>query len=296
MPKPLPKARRSARKTKPSRANVGSVDVKSLDVKKGELAKYRSFVFYGQSGTGKTTLAGTFPGPILLCDIRDRGTDSVVDVEDLWVREIESWEDAEQVYWFLKKNPTKYKTVVIDTMSQLQQMVVEEVLEEKGKDSGEAGGWGTMTKQEWGEVASRLKPWITNMRDLPMDVVFVAQHRAFNIPGDEESEAGTSLLAPEVGPAMMPSVAKHLNASVSIIGNTFIRSRIEEVKRPGKTRIRGKKATEVIDEVEHIEYCLRVGPSPVYTTKVRKSKGIAMPDVIADPTYEKIMAVLKGNK
>jgi hypothetical protein len=274
---------------------VGSLDVSSLPTKKAnELASSRSFVFYGQAGTGKTTLAGTFPQPILLCDCRDKGTDSIVDVEELDVMSVETWEDAEQVYWFLKKNPGKYKTVIWDTMSQLQNIAVEAVLEEKGKDKSAVGDWGTMTQREWGDVAARMKPFITNMRDLPMDVIFIAQHRVFNMPTDDEDEAKTTMLAPEVGPAMMPSVGKHLNASVSVIGNTFIRVRTEERKRMVKNKNPKLKPKEVVDEVEHIEYCLRVGPNPVYTTKVRKSREITLPDVIVDPTYKKIMKVLRG--
>jgi phage nucleotide-binding protein len=260
-----------------------------------ELAVNRSYVFYGQSGSGKTSLAGTFPGKILVCDCRDRGTDSLVGVAGVEVKEIESWEDVEHVYWYLKKNPEEFATVVWDTMSQLQQICIEAVLEEKGKDADDAGGWGVMTKQEWGNVASRMKPMITNFRDLPMDVIFIAQHRVFNLPTEDEEEAGTALLAPEVGPMLMPSVAKHLNASVSVIGNTFIRTRLEEVARKVvKGKGKAAKTTEVIDEVEHIEYCLRIGPSSIYTTKVRKSRDTVMPDIIVDPEYADIMKILRG--
>lgn len=254
-------------------------------------------MFYGQSGTGKTTLASTFPGPILLCDVRDRGTDSVVGIDNLDVTEIESWEDLERVYWFLKKHPGKYKTVIIDTMSQLQQLVVEDILAEKGKDAEEAGGWGTMTQKEWGEVASRIKPMIINLRDLKMDVIFIAQHRVFNMPTEEDETSNSTMLAPEVGPALMPSVGKFLNAAVSIIGNTYIRERVETTRRMVKNPRNPKlKPKEVIDEVKHIEYCLRVGPNPTYITKVRKGREIPLPDVITDPTYEKIMNILKGKK
>jgi hypothetical protein len=213
-----------------------------------------------------------------------------VGVKDLEVMEVEEWNDIEQVYWYLKKNPGKFKTVIIDTMSQLQQIAIEHVLESKGKDKDSGAEWGVMTQREWGDVASMLKPLITNLRDLPMDVVFIAQHRVFNMPVEEEEE-GHTMLAPEVGPQLMPSVAKHLNASVSIIGNTFIRSRVEEVvTKKGK----GARAKEVTEEVEHIEYCLRIGPNPVYTTKVRKAKAITIPDVIEDPDFDKIMKALKG--
>lgn len=265
----------------------------SLPVRKAnELANSRSFVFYGQAGTGKTTLAGSFPGPVLFCDCRDRGTDSLIGFEGVDVFEVEEWNDFERAYWFLKKNPKKYSTVVIDTMSQLQGIAIEYILDEIGKSAHPDDiTWGTMTQQEWGKVASMIKPKITEFRDLPMNVVFIAQHRVFNVAVDEENDPKTAMLAPEVGPALMPSVAKHLNASVSVIGNTFIRTRIEEKVIKKKV---GRKFKETTEEEEVIEYALRIGPNPLYTTKARKSKKITLPDVIVDPDYEKIMSVLKG--
>ena len=36
-----------------------------------------SALFYGRSGTGKTTLSATFPKPLLILDIAEKGTDSI---------------------------------------------------------------------------------------------------------------------------------------------------------------------------------------------------------------------------
>ena len=91
------------------------------------------------------------------------------------------------------------------------------------------------------------------------------------------------MLVPEVGPAVMPSIATHLNANVSIIGNTFIRIKRTKLKRGNKTT-----------EKEDAQYCLRVGPNPVYTTKMRKPRGIKAPAFIEDPTYRDIKEVMKG--
>lgn len=249
-----------------------------------DIKRHRSFVIYGRSGTGKTTFAGTFPGPILYLDVKDEGTDSISDVDDLEVMEIEDLDMMEDTYWWLKKNPGEYKTIVIDTVSQLQQMAVEDVASRKKKKTTKrAGDWGSMTKQDWGEVAGIMKELLINFRDLASDgtnIVFIAQDRTFNF--DEEAD-DEQVLAPEVGPALSPSVARTLNAAVTMIGNTFIRSR--RIKK----EVNGKKKT-----IEKIEYCLRIGPNPVYVTKVRKAKSFETPDVIVDPTYEDVMEVING--
>lgn len=271
----MPSSKTTQRKS--SRRELTEEDLGIRDVAK--INRPRSFVLYGRSGTGKTTLLSTFPKPILLLDFKDQGTDSVSDVKDLRVKYVEETEEVEDIYWFLKKNPDRYATVGFDTMSAWQQIIINEIVAAAKGDRKHAGDWGSMTKRDWGDAAQELKYWIMNFRDLDMNVVFVAQDRTFNV--EEEDTEGQ--LDPEVGPRLMPSVASALNASVSVIGNTFTRTRYVEKE------VRGKKK-----EVRRTEYCLRLGPNPVYITKVRKPRGIVAPDFIVDPVYEDIIEVIEG--
>lgn len=268
----------------PPRVSPATRNLDSLPVRKPGGHLHRSFVFYGRSGTGKTTVACSFPGRKLLLDVRDVGDDSVGDVEDLDVMDVRTWDDFEMAYWFIKKNPDKYQVLIVDTLSQLQQLAIQKILDDKGKDE-EAGAWGSMTKQEWGQTASLLKAWIIHLRDLPMQVALIAQDRTFNV-GEEDAAEG---LDPEVGPGLMPSVAKTLNAAVHAVLNTFIRRRVVRVKRskpePGKPPFR---------EEERFEFCVRVGPNPTYITKIRKAKTISVPQLIVDPTYDKIVEIIEG--
>lgn len=281
---------RAKRTARPSRREPNAQNAKRAaaprvvkPVKASELVIPRSWCFYGRSGSGKTTLAGTFPGKVLFLDVRDRGTDSVSDVEDAYVLPIESWQDFEDAFYFAQDNSKEYRTVVIDTVSQLQQMVVEELVGDKvkrSKGNKMPGDWGTMSKQLWGEVAGKLKQWILNFRDLPVEVVFIAQDRSFD-PEEDEDEADA--LLPEIGPALSPAVKSHLCASVSIVGYTFVAAKTVK-----------KKVFKKTVEKEVIQYGLRLGASPVYITKVRKPKDVSVPDVILDPSYEQIMAIMKG--
>ena len=288
--KPLPKD------TKPvARRHVASTPVVSaaarvleeLPVRSPGGQHPRSWTFYGRAGTGKTTLFGTFPGEKLLLDVKDVGDDSLDGLTDIKVMDVKTWDDLEVVYWWIKRNPDRYSAVGIDTMSQLQQLAIQKILEVKGKDPDRAGDWGVMTKREWGDVASLMKTWIINFRDLPMEVVFIAQDRTFNT-GEEDAAEG---LDPEVGPGLSPSIAKCLNAAVHVIGNTFIRRRTVEVAV--KNPQRGKPKTQ---QVDRIEYCLRLGPNPIYITKARKGKSITLPSLVVDPTYDKLIKIIEGEK
>lgn len=252
------------------------IEIRILPVSK--LPKHLSVVLYGRSGTGKTTLACDFPGPVLLLDMNDRGTASVRENKNLSVLPCREWVDIEQAYWYLKKNQGKFKTVVLDTVSMMQDLALTQVIEDKG---GTTNGR-MLTKQDWGQAASMLKTWIMNYRDLQsfMDVVFIAQDRTTG-GADDESDDGQIL--PEVGPRIMPSVASTLNAAVELIGNTFVRERVKKIKTSDKK----------IVEKREIEYCLRIGPHAYYTTKVRKPKAITVPPFIVDPSYEDLVATLE---
>lgn len=233
-------------------------------------------LFYGRSGTGKTTIAGTFPTPILLLDIGERGTDSVSDVEGLDVLPISTWNDLEEVYWELKDG-TEYKTVVIDAAHTMQGLALQEARELAGKKEKDQ-----TSQRDFGQASGLMNKWIYNYRDLRDDginIVFLAHDRLREIDTDDDD----SVILPEMGPNLMPGVAKTLTGAVNIIGYTFIR---EEVT---KSKIAGRKAER------QIQYGLRIGPNPIYHTKIRKPKKNELPEYIVDPTYDKLVNVLKGN-
>lgn len=240
-------------------------------------------VLYGPPGTGKTTLGGTWPGPVLFIDCKERGTDSIRDMEGVDVLRADEWQDVDDIYWYLKKEAHKYKTVVMDTVSQAQDLSVRKIMEDKGQDyeEGALGNWGTMTKSDWGTNATRMKTMILQFRDLPMNVVFIAHDRMFG--GEEEDDE--NIISPSMGPRLSPSVATVLNGAVNVIGSTFIRERTVK-KKVGK----GKKMRT--KEIRRIEYGLRLGPHAHYITKIRKPKRIELPSVLVNPSYKKIVAII----
>lgn len=257
-----------------------------------EVKRKTTAALYGRSGTGKTTLASTWPKPILYINLLDDGDDSIKDVDGIDVVDVSTSEELQDLILWLAKKANRgklvYKTVILDTMTQLQTILVNEMGVNKklggGKGKKRAGDFGTLTKQDWGTIAGDLKAVIMDIRALPVNSVFIAQERVFNA-GDEEDD-GIDQLAPEVGTKLMPSVNKDLCASVNIIGNTFIRIKVTKKKNE-----KGKTEKEI-----RKQFCLRLGPNEVYTTKIRKPKGIEAPDFIVDPTFRKIMDIVKGRE
>lgn len=240
-----------------------------------DLPTHLKILTYGRSGTGKTTILATAPKPLLLIDVRDKGTVSIKSTPDVFVLEISSWTDFEDAYWYLEgAGKEKFKSVAVDTVTQLQDYAIEEALKD---DEG-----GAMTMKRWGEVSSAMKQWITLYRDLPMNVIFTAQDRVT----EREGEFDDGVIEPEVGPYVMPSVAKTLCAAVDVIGNTFIRER--EVKAPGKD---GKETSKLVTE-----FCMRVGPNARYITKLRRPSNVKpAPKVIVNPTFPALFELAYGS-
>ncbi len=242
---------------------------------------------YGKSGTGKTSLWATFPGPILaiICsggsrpgELRSINTPEyrkkvkkVVLRASSEVTELAEYQEAKK----------QYNTLVLDHASGLQDLVLKEVL---GLQELPAQlGWGVATQQQWGQVALQVKERLRSLLNLACNVVIVAQERDFNT--DTES---SELLMPYVASALTPSVVGWLNPACDYIAQTFIRGKIVE-----KQVVVGKKTKTVQTRGKGVDYCLRVAPHEVFTTKFRIPKGAKYPEAIVDPTYDKIVEIIK---
>jgi len=145
-------------------------------------------VIYGRSGTGKTTFASSFPKPLLLIDIRDRGTDSIANAKNTDYIDLQNVQQLEDIVEHLRLAEHKYKSVVIDTVTQLQQMMIEELLAEKKKDTKEAGKWGSMTLKDWGTISSNMRFLLSRFKDLPIHTCFIAQEKVSSTDEMEDIE------------------------------------------------------------------------------------------------------------
>jgi len=230
----------------------------------------QSVLLYGRAGTGKTTLAATYPKPLLLLDIKERGTRSIIGVPGVKRIRVTDWEQLEEVYWALKDG-SSYKTVVLDQLTAMQSLGMDHIREIAHVKEGDA-----FSQRNWGRLSGLMQQWIEAYRNLTDDgyhVIFNA-HERVQEPQEEDDER----IAPSVGSNLMGSVSSFVNGAVSIIGNTFIRE-----QRDKKTKSR------------EVQYCLRIGPHAYYAAKIRRPKSSgAPPDIIVDPSYEKIEKISQG--
>lgn len=234
-------------------------------------------LLYGKAGTGKTAVSSTFPKPMLVIDIQERGTETIMGVEGIDVLKVDDWQMFEDAYWYLEtEGYKKYKTVSLDQISSLQAIRMNKIR----KDT-EMAASDTFTKRDWGIISGDLQTWLLNyrnLRDKGMNVVFLAHERS-----NEGGETVEDQIDPSIGPRVMPSVSSFINGATSQIGNTFIR---ESFEGTGQNKVRT------------VQYCMRVGPHAYYVTKIRKplEADLVIPDVLINPTYEKLRNISRGVK
>lgn len=88
----------------------------------------------GEAGLGKTTLAASFENPVFIRGedgLRSIPEENRPDAGEVIFKIEQLWEQLE----FLRKNETEYKTIVIDSVSQLDQLFINNILQDSGKDT-----------------------------------------------------------------------------------------------------------------------------------------------------------------
>ena len=267
------KRKKLGAKRKPEPAPTSILDkIKPVSELKTNLV----MMVYGRSGTGKTHFGSTFPKPILFIDTNERGTETIALEEDVYVVRVTEWSEMDELYWALldKTTEVQYASIVIDQVSNLQDIGMAEVLRKSRKGRDE-----TFTQRNWGQLSGMLKQWISDFRDLSDDYnLLLIAHERINEGGDDEEEA----IEPSIGARVMPSVSSFLDGAVDSIGSTFIKERWE---------------TEDKEEVRHVDYCMRIGPHAFYSTKIRRPVSAGpIPELIVNPTFKKIKALITGAK
>lgn len=242
------------------------------------------FALYGRTKTGKTRLACTFPKPVLIMGF-EKGTKSVANIKG--VDFVRIWEPEEVPIIVEHKLLTgDYATVVVDQASEMQNLILARIL---GIDKmPEQGSWGMASREEYGQCALQtkelLRSILTVAENSPVNAIIVAHERNFN------EESGGDLLLPSVGAALSPSVTNWLNGACDYICQTFIK----EKTTTRTTMIKGKSVT-MSTPAKGADYCLRIGPHPVYMTGFRQPPGSKeLAEYIVDPTYDKINKLIQG--
>lgn len=272
----------SVRRTRTRKVKTGSVVDRITELQINDGIKIN---IYGRSGTGKTRIWSTFPKPILamVCSGGNKPGElrSINTKENRKTIKSVVIEKGDELFELveMQKNGGPYATLVLDHVTGLQDLALKEIL---GLEELPAqASWGLATQQQYGQLGIQVKSYLRSLLSLSCNIVIIGQEREFNT--DNESE----LIMPYVASALSPSIVGWLNPACDYICQTFIREQTvsKTVKVGNKERTKDVSTGEV-------EYCLRTGPDPVYTTKFRVPPGTVLPNEVVDADFSKIAKLI----
>jgi len=143
----------------------------------GETEKLNMLI-YGEAGVGKTWLAGSasrVPSMrnVLYLDA-EAGKATLREHPDVEILPIRRWQGYVDVYNALKAGGHSYRTVVLDSLSEILEQCKDQVMVEMKLDpDNEARDEDIPSIREWGKLQVRLLRLIRLYRDLPLNVIFI---------------------------------------------------------------------------------------------------------------------------
>ena len=150
----------------------------NLEIVKANVAiPWLNFMPYGDPGAGKTYLAGTAQdhpetSPVLLIDV-EGGTVTLRHRPDIDVVKVRAMREIEKVHKELIENPGYYKTVIIDSGTELQKLDMLEVMKaavNKRPDQDPD----TPAQRDWGKSQARIRKVVRAFRDLECNTIITA--------------------------------------------------------------------------------------------------------------------------
>lgn len=219
-------------------AAPSSIDISELtknpDRKIGGLAvtgvqdrePYINMLVYGDPGSGKTVLTGSAHAvpemsPVLFIDV-EGGTFSLRKrYPDVDVVRVTSWIEMQNVYNELYRGQHGYKTVVLDSLSEIQKLsmlgIMREVLAKEPDRDPEVP-----SIREWGKNGEQIRRMIRAFRDLKMNVLFTAL-----AVSDKDQKTGKTLFRP----GMSGKLAMEVSGYVDLCAYLYIKMVDKEMSR-----------------------------------------------------------------
>lgn len=193
-----------------------------------------SMIIYADPGIGKTTLASTLtPGETLIINT-EAGVGPLLGSDHLVFNlNIENLMDIERLYKYLRTEKHPFKNIVLDNISELEQLEILHLTRKRGKEFTEI--------REYGDSACKIREWLHLFRDLveqDINVIFNAWE------GQVELKKVDGVTLNRMFPKLMKSIAPEMCGLVDVVGH------LEVHEKSGQRWI-------------------RIGPHEMYITKTQ---------------------------
>jgi len=149
-----------------------------LGVMSPDQIEYLNLLVFGEPGAGKTYLAGTAQdhpktSPVLVLDV-EGGTTTLRHRPDVDVIQVRSIEQIIAVHnKLVTDNKGYYKTVVIDSLTELQKLDLSDIMKELVQRRPDRDP-DVPDVREWGKTGVHMRKIVRHFRDLPMNTILTA--------------------------------------------------------------------------------------------------------------------------
>lgn len=172
-------------------------------------------VLYSDPGVGKTTAAALSPKPLFInCE---GGTLSLNKFKkfhkqlDIKTIRAETLEDLKNLFWYLKSGDHDRQTVILDSLTEIQQISMQEILADPRRDAKHDKD--TPMLADYAKNTSQLRKIVRAFRDLPMNVVFTC------LSAESKDDSDGSV---QVRPNLTPKLASDVMGYVDVVGYMFV--------------------------------------------------------------------------
>lgn len=164
-------------------------------------------LIYGKSGVGKTSSVLSLKPENTLIISDESGLLALAGKSfDVW--RVDNWDDLHKIYADLLKpeNQTKYKTIMLDSLTELNEMCKDQIVKkdrpEKGINPGKVYDE-MMTMADYGLLQTRMMRFIRSFRDLPYHVIMTCL---------EDSQKDETTGATQITPSLNGKLASNVSA------------------------------------------------------------------------------------
>lgn len=229
-----------------------------LGVKSPSVIEYIKMLVFGESGAGKTTFCGTaqdseLTAPALMIDV-EGGTSVIADKPSIDARAARAMAHVQEIADTLHKHPKYYKTVELDSLTELRDIDMGEVMLEQFRKKPETTDLYVPSPREWGKSGARVKEVLRYLKDLPCHVIVTTL-------AEDRKDERTGKITTE--PLLPGQLRKQVPGFFDIVGYLRV--------MPDGTRTMQFKKTERM---------------------MCKDRTKALPDLLEEPTIPKIWDII----
>lgn len=180
-----------------------------MQIKRTGASDYGTFtkaLICGEPGSGKTLISSTWPNPLYAS--AEGGLMSIAD-RDIPYVEIKQIDELLKIKQNLDQEPDVREeifgfpvdTIVIDTIDEVQQIMIRERLRDERVE--------TMRLADWGWLGENMSAMITGFRNLDMHVVFTC-----HLKDTQDAESGKTWIKPQLQGAIGDKIAGYVDLAL----------------------------------------------------------------------------------